>query len=205
VLLLGVAIWVLYEAWQRWSNPPQVPGLAMLLIAAGGLVVNLVCFRLLTSGAKESINVRAAYLEVLGDLLGSIGVIVGGLIILLTGWRYTDPIIAVLIGLAILPRTVNLMRQALRVLLESAPPTVDVVRVRTAIAAVPGVTDVHDLHIWTITSGLDAASVHVTLIDGADAHGVLDQVSSTLNHDFDIAHTTVQLDPHDHREDRRHV
>lgn len=202
VLLLGVALWVIYEAWQRWSNPPDVPGLATMLIAAGGLVANLISFALLRVGARESLNVKGAYLEVLGDMLGSIGVIVGGLIIILTGWRYTDPIVAVLIGLMILPRTWSLMRQAIRVLLESAPPTVDVSSVRGAIAAVPGVTDVHDLHIWTITSGLDAASVHVVIDEGVDSHGVLDQVSAMLTHDFEIAHITVQIDPADHREER---
>ncbi|NUT37465.1 MAG: cation transporter [Hamadaea sp.] len=205
VLLFAVAIWVLYEAWQRWSDPPEVPGLPTLLIASGGLVVNIIGFLLLRVGAAESLNVKGAYLEVLGDMLGSVGVIVGGLIIILTGWRYTDPIVGVLIGLMILPRTWSLIRQALRVLLESAPPHVDVAEVKAAIAAVPGVTDVHDLHIWTITSGLDAVSVHVVIAEDADAHGVLDMVSAKLNHDFEIAHSTVQVDPADHREQRHPV
>jgi cobalt-zinc-cadmium efflux system protein len=195
---------VLFEAARRLADPPAVPGWQTIAVATGGLVVNLISFQLLRAGSKESINVRGAYLEVLGDLLGSVGVILGGATIVLTGWRYADPIVAVLIAVMILPRTLSLIRQTLRVLLESAPPTVDVAAVRQAIEAVPGVTDCHDLHVWTITSGLDAASVHVTIAAGTDAHGVLDAVSATLNHDFEIAHTTVQVDPHDHLETRHH-
>ena len=200
VLLFGVAGYVLYEAYRRLLEPPEVPGLPLMAVAVVGLIVNLVSFRLLMAGAKESLNLRGAYLEVLGDLLGSVGVIVAGVIIYTTGWRYADPLIGAGIGLFILPRTWKLTAHALRILMEVAPPGLDVEEVRRRILALPGVLDVHDLHIWTVTSGLESATGHVVIADGADYHDVLDKVTTMLAEDYQVTHVTIQCEPAHHEE-----
>lgn len=198
VLLFGVAGYVLYEAWQRFNDPPEVLGLPMLIVAAVGLVVNLVSFRLLLAGSKESLNVKGAFLEVLSDVLGSIGVIVAAIVIATTGWPYADPIIGAAIGLFILPRTWKLASQAIRILLEAAPPGLDVEKIRGRIAGLDGVAGVHDLHIWSLTSGMDAATAQILVTDPADMHAVLDRVSNLLADDFHVVHSTIQIEPADH-------
>ncbi|HET7689556.1 MAG TPA: cation diffusion facilitator family transporter [Nocardioidaceae bacterium] len=200
LLLFGVAGYVLYEAFRRLTDPPQVPGVPMLVVATAGLVVNLVSFLLLREGAQESLNVRGAYLEVLGDLVGSVGVIVAALVIWTTGWVYADPLIAACIGLFILPRTWRLMAQALRILMEVAPPGLDVEAVRRSILDLPGVADVHDLHVWTVTSGIDTATGHVVLDGSTDFHAVLDQVMALLESEYAVTHATIQCEPAGHRE-----
>jgi len=195
VLLFGVAIYVLVEAVRRFGDPPDVPAGPMLVVAVAGLAANLVAFGLLRSGAGESINVRGAYLEVLGDLLGSVGVIVAAAVIGLTGWSYADPIIAVAVGLFILPRTWRLARAAVRILVQAAPEHLDVTEVRRRLAAVPGVCDVHDLHVWTLTSGMDVASAHLTLEESAQVGPVLVAAREALHDDFDIGHATLQVEP----------
>ena len=200
LLLFGVAGYVLYEAFQRFSAPPEVPGLSLLLVATVGLVVNLISFRLLMAGARESLNVKGAYLEVFIDMLGSVGVIIGALVIYTTGWRYADPLIGAAIGLFILPRTWKLTRQALRILMEVAPPGLDVEEVRSRIMALPGVADVHDLHIWTVTSGLETATGHVVIDDVSDLHPVLDRVTDLLAREYQVTHATIQCEPADHEE-----
>lgn len=198
VLLFGVAGYVLYEAYQRLREPSDVLGLPMLVVAVIGLVVNLVSFRLLTAGSKESLNVKGAFLEVLSDLLGSVGVIVAAIVVATTEWRYADPIIGAAIGLFILPRTWKLCAHAVRILIEAAPPGIDVEAMRARLAALPGVAGIHDLHIWTLTSGMDAASGHVVVADGADNHAVLDRVSTVLADDYHVAHSTIQCEPAGH-------
>ncbi|UER55998.1 cation transporter [Kineosporiaceae bacterium SCSIO 59966] len=200
VLLFGVAGYVLYEAYRRLFEPPEVPGVPLMAVAVVGLVVNLISFRLLSAGSKVSLNIRGAHLEVLGDLLGSVGVIVAGVIIYTTGWPYADPLIGAGIGLFILPRTWKLTSQALRVLMEVAPPGLDVEEVRGRILALPGVVDVHDLHIWTLTSGLENATGHVVVADDVDYHDVLDRVSSMLAEDYHVLHATIQCEPVHHDE-----
>lgn len=200
LLLFGVAGYVLYEAFRRLTDPPQVPGVPMLVVATAGLVVNLVSFLLLREGAQESLNVRGAYLEVLGDMVGSVGVIVAALVIWTTGWVYADPLIAACIGLFILPRTWRLMAQALRILMEVAPPGLDVEAVRRSILDLPGVADVHDLHVWTVTSGIDTATGHVVLDGSTDFHAVLDQVMALLESEYAVTHATIQCEPAGHRE-----
>jgi cobalt-zinc-cadmium efflux system protein len=195
LLLTGVAGYVLVEAVRRFTDPPDVPAGWMLLVAIGGLLINLVAFALLRSGAKESINVRGAYLEVLGDLLGSVGVIVAAVIIAVTGWSYADPIVAVLVALMILPRTFALGRSAVRILVQAAPRHLDVAVVRDRLAAVPGVCDVHDLHVWTLTSGMDVASAHLSLDPGAELGTVLAGARDALHDDFSIDHATLQVEP----------
>ena len=195
VLLTGVAVYVVVEAVTRFTDPPQVPASSMLTVAIGGLVVNLVAFALLRPGAKESINLRGAYLEVVGDLLGSAGVIVAALVIAVTGWSYADPIVAVLVALMILPRTFALGRSAVRILVQAAPEGLDVGLIRDRLAAVPGVCDVHDLHVWTLTSGMDVASAHLSLEPAAELGEVLATAREALHDDFSIEHATLQVEP----------
>ncbi|WP_328967469.1 cation diffusion facilitator family transporter [Streptomyces sp. NBC_00239] len=201
LLLFGVAFYVLYEAFERFRNPPEVLGVPMLIVAVVGLIINLISFRLLTAGAKESLNVKGAYLEVLADMLGSVGVIIGAIVIATTGFQYADPIVGAAIGLFILPRTWKLMRQALRIIMEVAPPDIDVDAAQRDLAAIPGVDQVHDLHIWTITSGMEAASAHVVIKDGADWHAVLDQSRQILAERYRVTHPTIQVEPADHTEE----
>jgi cobalt-zinc-cadmium efflux system protein len=195
VLLAGVAGFVVVQAVRRFTDPPEVAAGQMLVVAAGGLIVNLVAFALLRSGAEESINVRGAYLEVVGDLLGSVGVIVAAVIIKSTGWSYADPIVAVIVACMILPRTFALGRSAVRILVQAAPAHLDVAVVRDRLAAVPGVCDVHDLHVWTLTSGMDVASAHLSLDPAAELGTVLATARDALHQDFAIDHATLQVEP----------
>lgn len=202
LLLFGVAFYVLYEAYRRFQQPPEVLGVPMLVVATVGLVVNVISFRLLMAGSKESLNLKGAYLEVMADMLGSVGVIVGAIIIATTGFRQVDTFVGVAIGLFILPRTWKLMRQALRILMEVAPPGVDVEAATRDLKAVPGVKEVHDLHIWTLTSGLEAATVHVVVDDeDVDWHGILDQARQVLMTGYGVTHPTIQLEPDEHVEE----
>ena len=205
ILLFAVAGYVLYEAIRRFSEPPDVPGLPLLITAVIGLIINLISFRLLTAGSKESLNVKGAYLEVMGDLLGSIGVIAAAIILFTTGWAYADPIIGVGIGLFILPRTVKLTRQALRILLEDAPPEIDMVAVRADVLAVPGVEAIHDLHVWTITSGMESASGHIVVQEGAEYGPVLDGVLAVLREKHHIDHATIQCEPREFDETKNAI
>lgn len=195
VLLFGVAVWVLVEASDRIADPPAVPGLPLMLTAAAGLAANLVVFALLRQGAKESINVRGAYLEVLADTLGSVGVLLAGAVTLGFGWRYADPVVAIAIGLFVLPRTWSLARQAVRILVQSAPAHVDVAEVRSALGAIEGVRDVHDLHVWTLTSGMEVGSAHLQIEPTADPAAVLAAAQEILVRDHHLPHFTVQVEP----------
>lgn len=195
VLLAGVAVYVLVEAVFRLTDPPEIRAGPMLVVAAAGLVANVVAFALLRDGARESLNVRGAYLEVLGDLLASVGVIAAGLVIWFTGWWYADPLTAVAVGLFILPRTWALGRAAVRVLVQAAPAHVDVAAVARALAAVPGVNDVHDLHVWTLTSGMEVASAHLSIARSADLSPVLAGAQRVLRDDYGIEHATLQVEP----------
>ena len=205
VLLFAVAGYVLFEAARRFSDPPEVPGLPLLAIATVGLIVNMISFTLLRAGAKESLNVRGAFLEVLADMLGSAGVIIAGIVLITTGWPYADPIIGAAIGLFILPRTWRLAKAALRILLEVAPAGVDVADAERRLAAVDGVERVHDLHIWTLTSGLNAASGHLEIETDADLAAVLRAATDLLKDRFDVNHVTLQGEPPGFREDPMEV
>jgi cobalt-zinc-cadmium efflux system protein len=194
-LLFGGAAYVLYEGVRRFMQPVEVLGTPLLVVATIGLLINLVSFLLLRAGAKESLNVRGAFLEVFSDMLGSAGVIVAGVILLTTGWPYADSIIGAGIGLFILPRAWRLGRDALRILLEMAPPGVDVVAAKRELAALPGVADVHDLHIWTLTSGMNMASGHLAVATAADVGPVLRQAGELLEERFEVTHVTLQCEP----------
>lgn len=204
VLLIGVALVILFEAWQRWSDPPEVAGGLMLAFATVGLVANVAGLALLRSGAKVSLNVRGAYLEVLGDMLGSVAVIAAAVVIAVTGWVRADVVASVLVALMILPRTWSLLREATDILLEATPRGVDLAAVREHILNTPGVLDAHDLHAWMITSGMPVLSVHVVVADDVLAGGgggrVLDALGDCLAHHFDVEHCTFQLEPAGHVE-----
>jgi cobalt-zinc-cadmium efflux system protein len=195
LLLFGVAGYVLVSAIGRIGNPPEVSGLPVLLAASAGLIANLVSFFLLRSGAQDSLNVRGAYLEVLADLIGSVGVLVSGAVTLLTGWRYADLIIGVAIGLFVLPRTYVLAKQALRILFQHAPKGLDMDALTAELAALPGVADVHDLHVWTLTSGMEVASAHLTVTADAISAEVLDSAQMLLADKHSIEHATLQIEP----------
>lgn len=198
VLLFAVAGYVLYEAVRRFEEPPEVLSGPMLVVAVLGLVVNVIGWWLLRSGAEESINVEGAYLEVVADLLGSIGVIVAALIIMFTGWPYADPLFGAAVGLFILPRAWRLGRNAVRILVQAAPEGLKLTDVRATLMAIDGVIDVHDLHVWTLTSDMDVASVHLMTRSGTDPHAVLDASKKALGDQYGIAHATLQVEPDSH-------
>lgn len=204
LLLLGVGGYVLYEAVQRFLSPAGTAGGLMILFGAIGLVANMISLTLLMRGRQESLNVRGAFLEVAADALGSAAVIVSAAVILVTGWKAADPIASLIIGLMIVPRTVKLLRETLDVLLEAAPKDVDMAEVRAHILALDGVEDVHDLHAWTITSGLPVLSAHVVVgSEAMNAIGhekLLHELQGCLGHHFDVEHCTFQLEPGGHAE-----
>ena len=197
-LLLAVAIYVLYESIQRLQDPPEVATTPMLIVAVAGLIVNLVAWRLLRQGAKESLNVKGAYFEVTADLAGSVGVIVAALIMITTGWAYADPLFAALIGLFILPRGWTLGSQALRILTQAAPHGLDLDALHADLLKIKDVIDVHDLHAWTLTSEMDVATVHLMTTKDTDPHPVLDQARDILHSQYNISHATLQVEPEDH-------
>jgi cobalt-zinc-cadmium efflux system protein len=200
VVLFGIAGFILYEAWRRFQAPPEIQSLPMLLVAAGGIVVNLLGIWLLHAGARESLNMQGAFLEVFSDLLGSIGVIAAAVIIYSTGWWPADPLVSVAIGLFILPRTWRLLKSAVDVLLEATPSHLDLSQIAAAMGGVPGVTSVHDLHIWTITSGFVAMSGHV-LAQDRPSGDVLHDLQVLLRRRFAIEHATLQVERPDHADD----
>ncbi len=206
-LLFGVAAFILYEAYQRISQPPEIASGLMLVVAVVGLAANLVSLFLLRDAQRESLNMRGAYLEVMGDVLGSLAVLAAAGVIAVTNWTPADTVASVLIGLLILPRTLSLLRDATNVLLEATPKGIDMDHVRAHIIDAPGVIDCHDLHAWTITSGMNVVSDHVVLAEDADPSTALDALSRCLADDFDIEHSTFQLETGDRRrlEDRSHA
>jgi cobalt-zinc-cadmium efflux system protein len=199
VLLFGVSAFILYEAWQRFSDPGEVTSGLMLAVALLGLAANAISLYLLREAQASSLNMRGAYLEVMGDFAGSAAVIVAAIVIALTGWTRADALASAAIGLLILPRTYGLLREAVDVLLEATPKGLDMDLVRSHILEAPGVRDVHDLHAWTITSGLNVVSAHVVLDQGADPPAVLDHLCTCLAGIFDIEHSTFQLETADRR------
>jgi cobalt-zinc-cadmium efflux system protein len=207
VLLLLIAAFVLVEAWQRLSRPPDISSGAMLAFALVGLGANALSLFILREAQATSLNMRGAYLEVMGDLAGSVAVIVAALVIALTGWWWADVAASLVIGALILPRTFALLRDATNVLMESTPKGVDMDHVRRHILDAPGVVDCHDLHAWTITSGLNVVSAHVVISEEAVPSRVLDALCGCLSDDFDIEHSTFQLETQDRRrlEERAHV
>ncbi|MBT3155547.1 cation transporter [Streptomyces sp. CHD11] len=204
LLLIGVGGFVLYESIERFVTPAATEGGLTMVFGAVGLVANMVSLSLLMRGQKESLNVRGAFLEVAADALGSVAVILSALVILTTGWTAADPIASLVIALMIVPRTWKLLRETLDVLLEAAPKGVDMAQVREHMLATPGVEDVHDLHAWTITSGMPVLSAHVVVSsDTLNAIGhekMLHELQGCLGDHFDVEHCTFQLEPVGHAE-----
>jgi cobalt-zinc-cadmium efflux system protein len=202
LLLLAVAVYVLIAAVQRVGHPPTIGSSLMLVVASVGLVVNLLSLAVLHGGRDASLNVRGAYLEVLGDALGSVAVIVAAVVIATTGWVAADVVASVAIGFLVLPRAWHLLREAFDVLLEAAPRGVDLEQVRAHMVEVDGVLGVHDLHAWTITSGLPVLSAHVVVteaaLDGGHGGRVLDALCACLGTHFDVEHCTFQLESETH-------
>ena len=191
-LLLGVAAYVALEGVGRLRDPVEVDAWPVLVVAIAGLGVNLVSFRLLHAGAKESLNVRGAYLEVMADAIGSVGVIVSAIVILTTGWPYTDAVVALALAAFIVPRSLGLAREALRIVVQAAPATVDIEALTLELSGLPSVTDVHDVHVWTLTSGMDVASVHLV---SEQAHtGEVVRAAQEVLRGRGLAHATVQVE-----------
>jgi len=194
VVLLVVAGGILLETYRRLLVPPAILGGPMLGIAAVGLVVNLVCAALLHGAATTSLNVRAAYLEVLGDALGSIGVVIAAALVVVTGWTLADPLVSGAIALVIVPRTWRLLTQAVNVLLEGTPAHLNLREIEDALCSVAGVRRVHDLHVWTLTSEREAMSAHVVVDDVRDSERLLETLHAVMHARFGIDHTTLQLE-----------
>ncbi len=198
ILLLGIAIVVVLEGFRRFLTPPDIESGIVIVVAALALVGNLVSLRLLAEGRHKSLNVRAAYLEVAGDLLGAVAVLVAGVVIFATGWAQADAVASIVIGILIVPRALTLLRDSIDILLEATPKGVDLDHVRRHILEATGVADVHDLHAWTITSGMNVVSAHVVLTPDGQPGEVLDELGRCLTDDFDISHSTFQLETPDH-------
>jgi len=204
IVLIFISGFILFEAWQRFKNPPAISGIPMLIVAFCGLLVNLIAMKILSAGSKESINIKGAFLEVVSDMLSSVGVIIAGIIILATGWLYIDPIMSALIGLFILPRTFKLLKESVDILLEAVPADIDYASVEKCIAERPGVQSVHDLHIWTITSGVTALSVHVIMKEETGFTEISDLVTNIKEHlasEFKIMHSTIEV----HKEQENYI
>ena len=194
--LILVAAYIFYEAYQRFLDPPTVQAPLMLLIAVIGLVANCIGILLLKRASHRSLNIKAAFWHVLGDTISSVGVIVAGIIIAITGWRYADPLVAILIGIIILWGAVRITRESMEILLEAVPKHIHINAVDESIRQVTGVEDVHDLHIWTITSGIYAMSAHVRITDQmvSKSTEVVRIINEKLENQFSINHTTIQLE-----------
>lgn len=205
VVLLGISLYVLYEAYERFRNPPEVQSKAMLIVAVIGLAVNIAGIFILREGSQESLNMKGAYFEVLSDMLTSVGVIIAGAVMWATNWYYADPLISAGIGLFIFPRTWVLLKEAVGVLLEGAPADVNLTALREAIGKVAGVVGVHDLHVWSLTSNVNALSVHAVLDDGAKHDEVLAAVRECVTHNFKIAHATIQVESKGCAENETHL
>ncbi|WP_313251572.1 cation diffusion facilitator family transporter [Stenotrophomonas sp.] len=194
LLLFGVGLYILWEAVDRFREPQAIASTGMMWVAAFGLVVNLIAMRLLSAGSGESLNIKGAYLEVWSDMLGSVAVIAGGLIIHFTGWTLVDPILAVLIGLWVIPRTWVLLRDAINVLLEGVPKGVVLGDIEQALRSHDGVAGIHDLHVWALASSTPALTAHVVITDGREQDNLRRQLADLLHERFAIDHVTLQME-----------
>jgi cobalt-zinc-cadmium efflux system protein len=194
VTLVAISIWIFVEAYSRLREPPEILGGWMLAIAAIGLLVNAAGALILSRAASESLNVQGALRHVVADVLGSVGVMVAALVVILTGWRYADPLVSVAIGALILASSWSLLRESTNILLEATPRGIDAEEVGRRMAGAEGVVEVHDLHIWTITSGFPALSAHVLVGQGEDCHARRRYLEDLLAREYAISHTTLQVD-----------
>lgn len=206
--LFLVAGWIGFEAWERWQSPPEVASGSMLAFASVGLAANIVGLLLLRKGASNSINIKGAYLEMWGDLLGSVAVIIGAIGIAATGWLRIDPVISVLVAFMILPRAWQLLREVIGILIEATPKDLDLDSIRVHWLSKPFVVSVHDMHAWTITSGVPVMSAHVVVRDDALARGlgpILEDLRRCLEGHFSIEHSTIQVEPEGLTESEEHL
>jgi len=194
IALVLISLWIIYEAFERWNAPPAVKGFELTIIAVGGLVINGICAWLLHGGHEHDLNVRGAWLHVIGDALGSVAAIVAGVLILSFGWLWADAVCSVLISLIIVFSAWNLIKESVNVLLEGTPAHINLTAVETAIRQTENVADVHDLHVWTITSGMEALSVHVVHNETVPPAALLSSIKNTLHDKFGIAHLTIQME-----------
>lgn len=194
IALVLISLWVIYEAYERWNAPPEIKGFELTLVAVGGLIVNLVCAKLLHGGHEHDLNMRGAWLHVVGDALGSVAAIVAGVLILSFGWLWADAVSSVLISLIIIFGAWNLIRESVNVLLEGTPAHINLTAVENAIRETVNVKDVHDLHVWTITSGMEALSVHVVHEETVSPKIILQTVRKKLHDEFGIDHLTIQME-----------
>ena len=193
--LFAIVAWIAYEAVQRFRAPPAIEAVTMLSVAVAGLVANVAVYLTLREGSQDNLNVAAARIHVIGDLLGSIGAIVGAIVILATGWTPIDPLLSVLVAVLILRSAWSLLRKSTRILMEAAPESVDPDGLRRALlATVPGVRDVHDVHCWSLTTGQTMLTLHVALARGANAAIVLREAKRVIAGQFDIAHSALQIE-----------
>ena len=194
VTLVALSIWIFYEAVQRFEDTPEVLGGWMLAVAVLGIAVNVGAGGILYRARSRSLNVEAAYRHVFADLLGSLGVAAAAVIILLTGWLAADPLVSILIGVLVLASSWSILSDATTILLEASPKGIDTRAVGERLAGAPGVVEVHDLHVWTITSGFPALSAHVLVGKEEDCHGRRRELEALLQREFGIEHTTLQVD-----------
>ncbi|MBR2535712.1 MAG: cation transporter [Hyphomicrobium sp.] len=204
ILLFLAAAYILYEAWRRLIEPSEIDSLPMLAVAFTGLLVNIAAMRILAPGKDVSLNVKGAYLEVWSDMLGSVGVMLAAIVIYLTEWTWVDAVVAVGIGLWVVPRTWKLFSETMNVLLEGVPDGIDLEAVATDLRTTPGVADIHDLHVWALTSNQPSLSVHIVLSDGADADVTRNAAAERLADRFHIEHVTIQTEKFDCRDGNEH-
>jgi cobalt-zinc-cadmium efflux system protein len=193
--LIAISIMIFIEAFHRLSAPPEVAGGLLAAVAAGGLAVNILGLAILHAGKDESLNMRGAWLHLISDALGSVAALSAGGLVWAFGWEWADPVASVVIGILVIVSSWNLLKQAIAILMESTPGHLDVDAVRGAMMSAPGIGEVHDLHIWTITSGMDSLSAHVVLLPGFENHAALEALRRVLHDEFAIDHITIQIDP----------
>lgn len=205
VVLLGISLFVLYEAFQRFKNPPEVQSGSMMIVAGIGLVVNIIGILIIRKDSNASLNMKGVYFEVLSDMLTSVGVMIAGVIMLTTQWYYADPIISAAIGLLIIPRTLKLLMEAVNVLLEGTPKDVDISKLRSSLEELSGIKEIHDLHVWSLTSGVNAMSAHVIADDNKNRNELLQILIDKATTDFKITHTTFQIEYEGYDETEIHL
>jgi len=198
LLLVCISFFIIHESWQRLKTPNEIDPIPVLIVASLGLLVNLICLKFLDTHGHDrktkSINVKAASLEIYGDALVSIGVIISSVIILFTHWYRADAVVSICIGLLILPRTWSLLSECTNILMEGTPQHIDLEELKNSLLSVPGVIDVHDIHVWTITSGLDSMSAHVSVNQQISVDEALQAVTKILQEKFNLSHTTIQIE-----------
>lgn len=204
VTLILISLWVLYEAYERWSNPPEIQGFQMTLIAVGGLMVNGICAWLLHGDHQNDLNMRGAWLHVMGDMLGSVTAIIAGVLIITFGWFWADAVCSVLISMIIVFGAWNLVRESVNVLLEGTPAHIDLAAVEDSILETEGVRALHDLHVWTISSGLEALSAHVCHEKDVIQQELLKRLRTRLHDEFGIDHLTIQMETQDFEDEKIH-